>query len=183
MTVMGLKTKIQSLADRARELDQKFLKHKLRVQQVKDEQVNHYKTLLLEGEDTRSEGLQWIVKALWKLGEAVPTENFPQFLDDDAVHCILFLAQKSMEIEDLIEKNNNIEKVPRQPVIKRHGKLNNVKERLNKLKRGNIQKERPKHILDPKTKETKIIWENITEDDTMEENTGWAFRNKMQNQY
>jgi hypothetical protein len=46
----------------------------------------------------------WIVKTLWRLGEAVPTESFPQFLDDDSVHCILFLSQKSMEIEALLER-------------------------------------------------------------------------------
>ena len=170
MTVKGLQTKIKSLADTARNLDQKFLKYKQHVQQVKDEQVNHYKSLLLQGEDTRSEGLQWIVKALWKLGDAVPTENFPQFLDDDAVHCILFLAQKSMEVEDLVEKNSEVERVGQKPVIRRHGKMNNVRERLNKLKKGNIHREKPKHVVDPKTRETRIVWENVPpEDEDLEE--------------
>jgi hypothetical protein len=44
---------------------------------------------------------------LWKLGEPVPTEAFPPWLDDDSVHCVLFLAQKSIEIEHLSEQVTN----------------------------------------------------------------------------
>ena len=91
-----------------------------------------------------------------------------------------------MEIEDLVEKNDLVERAPAPPVIKRHGKMNNVKERLNQLKRGNIIKEKPKHVIDPKTKETKTIWENVTEDDGLKETEttpGWGFRKRMHNEY
>ena len=59
----------------------------------------HYETLLYKGEEVRNEGLIWIIKAMWNLGENVPMSFIPPFLD---FHCIEFLfqyAHKSIELE------------------------------------------------------------------------------------
>ena len=60
----------------------------------------HYETLLYKGEEVRNEGLIWIIKAMWNLGENVPMSFIPPFLD---FHCIEFLfqyAHKSIELEN-----------------------------------------------------------------------------------
>ena len=60
----------------------------------------HYETLLNKGEEVRNEGLIWIIKAMWNLGENVPMSFIPPFLD---FHCIEFLfqyAHKSIELEN-----------------------------------------------------------------------------------
>ena len=73
----------------------------------------HYETLLYKGEEVRNEGLIWIIKAMWNLGENVPMSFIPPFLD---FHCIEFLfqyAHKSIELENtkkiLNELKNNLQ--------------------------------------------------------------------------
>jgi hypothetical protein len=75
--------------------------------------MTHYETLLYKGEEVRNEGLIWIIKAMWNLGENVPMSFIPPFLD---FHCIEFLfqyAHKSIELENtkkiLNELKNNIQ--------------------------------------------------------------------------
>lgn len=76
---------------------------------IKSALVEHYKKLLHEGKDSRSEGLQWIVKAVWKLGENVQKSDFAKFIDDELSDSILYLAEKTQEIETIAgnsEKNH-----------------------------------------------------------------------------
>ena len=71
-------------------------KEKLVIQKL----MIHYETLLYKGEEVRNEGLIWIIKAMWGLGENVPMSFIPPFLD---FHCIEFLfqyAHKSIELEN-----------------------------------------------------------------------------------
>jgi len=54
----------------------------------------HYHKLLLEGLDTRSEGLTWVIKAIWSLGSNVIMSYLPTFLDELAIR---FLFKVSRE--------------------------------------------------------------------------------------
>lgn len=101
MTVARLTEEITGNSGKAMELDNKTKELREKLREVHRKQVEHYKGLLAEGVDTRSEGLAWVVQALWRLGEKVEVEMFPRFLDLESIHVIIFIAQKRMEIDDL----------------------------------------------------------------------------------
>ena len=42
-----------------------------------------------EGIDSRKDGLIWIIKAIWFLGEDVNIEHMPTYLDSDAIKFLL----------------------------------------------------------------------------------------------
>ena len=141
-----------------------------KVNMVRTAQVRHYLHLLKEGKDSKSEGLQWIVIALWKLNESISISNFPAFLDEDAVHCILFIAQRTLEAEEIIE---NILNPARKSTIFDLGeeKQLSIKERLSKLKKS-VKAERPEYVFDKKNKQMIIKWvpiDNGVENETFEE--------------
>jgi len=100
-SVSRLNQEIASNSTQALELDTKAKDLRIQIREIHSKQVEHYRALLAEGMDTRSEGLAWLVKALWRLGEKVEMEMFPSFLDMESVHVILFIAQKSLEVEEL----------------------------------------------------------------------------------
>jgi len=51
--------------------------------------VNHYHRLLQLGLDVRQEGLSWIIKSIWLLGESVNLTKFPKWLDLEACEFLL----------------------------------------------------------------------------------------------
>ncbi|CAG9333938.1 unnamed protein product [Blepharisma stoltei] len=128
---------------------------------VRDAQISHYLSLLKEGKDTRSEGLVWIVRSLWKLNQPVSPEMFPSFLDTDAIHSILFLAQKSVEIEQLSEELARISKLGSMN-FSGNDKWNNIHARLFQLTK-NIQTQKPKNVWDKVTKQMVVVYEDDTQ--------------------
>ena len=60
----------------------------------------HYETLLYKGEEVRNEGLIWIIKAMWGLGENVPMSFIPPFLDFRCIEFLFQYAHKSIELEN-----------------------------------------------------------------------------------
>ena len=71
---------------------------------IRDAKISHYKDLLLDGKDTRGEGLQWLVKILWSLDQKVFEISFPGFLDSQSIGTILTLSKKSEELLKLESK-------------------------------------------------------------------------------
>ena len=61
--------------------------------------MKHYEALLFKGKDTRSEGLIWIIKAMWGLGQNVPMQFIPTFLDFKSIEFLFKLANKSIELD------------------------------------------------------------------------------------
>jgi peptidoglycan hydrolase CwlO-like protein len=90
--IQAAKDSLTNFANEVQRLDDVADELKNKIKQNKSACIEHFKAILKERKDTRSEGLQWVVKELWRLEAQLTTENFPDFLDDDAVHCILFLA-------------------------------------------------------------------------------------------
>ena len=60
--------------------------------------------MLNQGLDTREEGLIWIVKILWYLGEDVLLSRFPQFLDYQSVTYLLDYAKLSLAAEEMVDE-------------------------------------------------------------------------------
>ena len=66
---------------------------------TKVELLKHYLELLYVGKEVRNEGLIWIIKSIWKLGENVPISFMPKFLDFDAIQFLFNYAKISNELE------------------------------------------------------------------------------------
>jgi hypothetical protein len=61
--------------------------------------MTFYKELLYKGKNVKKDGLVWIIKAMWNLGENVPMSFMPEFLDFDSIDYLFKLAHKQLEIE------------------------------------------------------------------------------------
>jgi hypothetical protein len=68
----------------------------------------HYETLLYKGEEVRNEGLIWIIKAMWNLGENVPMSFIPPFLDFQCIEFLFQYAHKSIELENTKKRLNDL---------------------------------------------------------------------------
>ena len=63
-----------------------------------------YKELLFKGKNVKNDGLVWIIKTIWYLGENVPLSFMPQFLDLESIDYLFKLAHKQLEIEYFTKK-------------------------------------------------------------------------------
>ena len=80
--------------------------HKLKEQyiSIKNALVVHYHNLLLEGKDSRNEGLTWIIKRIWRFNEEVILSYMPKFLDMKTIDYLFEISRLSIE-KDCEEKN------------------------------------------------------------------------------
>lgn len=76
----------------------------------KNELVNYYNSILIEGIDSRKEGLSWIIRAIWNLGEDVNMRYLPNFLDEKAIDFLFSIARKYDNIDKLKSKIHNLRK-------------------------------------------------------------------------
>ena len=142
-------------------LDQECTMIRKEISIIRDAQIKHYSNLLKEGKDTRSEGLEWIVKALWKLKQNIEKSRFPIFLDEKSIECILTLAKKTKELEEMLGKGRegSIEKAPKMHVSK--GKWNGIHSRLAEASK--IVRTKKPDFLTCGRKYT-VVWENCSPD-------------------
>jgi len=110
---------------------------------------NYYHQKLYEGLDVRQEGLSWIIKAIWNLGENIKMSYFPVFLDNLSINYLFKVAHKQVQINYIKEK---IEK-NRKELDKKFSELNNKEKFLDKrfLFRTSIDEQIKSNQL-PKTK-------------------------------
>lgn len=94
--ILRLRTEAEALDTRANSIQREL-------QEVRKVQLDHYSTLLKSGKDTRGQGLAWVVKKLWRAGVALSSEMFPLFLDEESIRIVIFIAQRSLEADDLAE--------------------------------------------------------------------------------
>ena len=87
------------------ERDLKEFKEKHNI--VKNELLVHYHKLLLEGKDTRKDGLSWIIQAIWNLKSNIIMSFMPKFLDNDSISFLFLYSDKLVEISK-IQKNIEI---------------------------------------------------------------------------
>ena len=87
-----LKTPLKSINNEINELKgvEKSIKQRL---------MRHYQVLLYNGKEIRNEGLIWIIKAIWRLGENVPMSFMPTFLDFSAIKYLFRIARLSVELD------------------------------------------------------------------------------------
>ena len=68
---------------------------------IKKKLLLHYHNLLLEGKDTRKEGLSWIIKAIWNLKSNVLLSYLPKFLDNESITFLFSYSMKTIKINSM----------------------------------------------------------------------------------
>lgn len=87
----------------------------------------HYHNLLIEGIDTRTKGLSWILIAIWNLGCEVLMSYLPSFLDN---HLISFLFVKSHLQIELIKTEIIINELKSMVKVNRGKEYRKIKQSL-----------------------------------------------------
>ena len=98
-----------------REIKIKKARYKKELYVIKNELLVHYHSLLNVGNDTRSEGLTWIVKAIWSLGFKVFMTYLPKYLDEEGIIYLfnvkgelIVVLEKGLRIEEIVGQNSRI---------------------------------------------------------------------------
>ena len=71
---------------------------------IKDELLLHYHKLLLEGKETRKDGLSWIIRAIWDLKSNVLLSYLPKFLDEKSIEFLFLYAMRKNQMNLIEEK-------------------------------------------------------------------------------
>ena len=71
--------------------------------EIKNELLSHYHTILHEGKDIRKDGLSWVIQAIWNLKSQVLPSYLPTFLDEDSISFLLNFSNKKIKLNELIK--------------------------------------------------------------------------------
>ena len=115
--IKEIKEEMEEMNSELKEINKRTSKLKKQENIAIEKLMRHYEALLFRGKDTRNEGLIWIIKSMWKLGQNVPIQFIPTFLDFNAIEFLFKLANKSIELEN---KKNLLNKYKKELMIKIH---------------------------------------------------------------
>ena len=154
----SLKEKIMLKSHKVPYLDSKASKLKRDIEIVRMKQIEHFKSLLKAGKDSRSEGLAWILKTLFTLNVSVEEKDFPQFLDSQSIQTLSTIAKISLEIETKYESilPSSEVRLDRSHSPVRFNRWNSIKSRI-KLLTSNSNMARKEYIFDSDTNSYKLI--------------------------
>jgi hypothetical protein len=110
---------------------------------IKNRLLLHYHKILIEGRDTRQEGLIWIIKAIWNLGHNVIMYYIPSYLDEKSIDFLFSTAHKEFSLQKI---RSDIEDV-RMQLKNRLAQLKSNKERTNNKNMNGTFKTETKVIL------------------------------------
>jgi hypothetical protein len=97
--ILELKRDLNELKMPLNSINQKIIEIRDIEKSTKEKLMKHYLELLYDGKEVRGEGLIWIIKGIWKIGENVPMSFMPTFLDFDAIKYLFKMAKISIELE------------------------------------------------------------------------------------
>ena len=103
-----LKEEWKKLNKNVNEIDKEIEANKKKEKVIVSRLMTFYKELLFKGKNVKKDGLVWIIKAIWNLGENVPMSFMPEFLDIDSIEYLFKLAHKQLEIENCKKKIKEI---------------------------------------------------------------------------
>ena len=96
----SLKQELINISESLNIINEELAEESKKEKQIKQKLMEHYQELLYKGTEIRNEGLIWIIKAIWKLGENVPMPFIPNFLDFKSIEYLFNLAHMSTELEN-----------------------------------------------------------------------------------
>ena len=76
-------------------------KYKYLFNELKQQQIGYYLEKLKKGEDTRKEGLSWIVQKLMELKVNIEPNLFPWYLDNEQIEYIIKISKLDFELNQL----------------------------------------------------------------------------------
>ena len=111
-------------------------KYKYLFNELKEQQIEYYLEKLKKGEDTRKEGLTWIVQKLMELKVNIEPNLFPSYLDQEQIEFIMKISELDFELNQL------------KIILKtfKEKKKNFLSDKINKVQSDNIKKESLKTI-------------------------------------
>ena len=102
--INNLKKEWKKLDNILNKIDLDLEENKKKEKKIVDRLMTYYKEILFKGKNVKKDGLVWIIKAIWNLGENVPMPFMPEFLDFDSIDYLFKLANKQIEIENCNKK-------------------------------------------------------------------------------
>ena len=108
--INDLKEEKKKVENEISKLEKEIEKYKNEKKIIIDKLMMSYKESLFKGKNVKKEGLVWIIKAIWNLGEDVPMSFMPEFLDSESIEFLFKLAKKQNSMDDLIKKILEIKK-------------------------------------------------------------------------
>lgn len=102
--VSKLKCDLKNLENELNNIDKFLEEGKKEEKDIVSKLMLFYKELLFKGKSIKKDGLVWVIKAIWYLGENVPMSFMPQFLDFESIDYLFQLAHKQLEIEYFSKK-------------------------------------------------------------------------------
>ncbi len=97
----GKKNQKENFKIKLQDLNDNMKSHKEELENIKNKLLLHYHLLLSEGLDTRSEGLVWIIKSIWSLGENLNISYMPNYLDEKCIDFLFSIAHKDYELNKM----------------------------------------------------------------------------------
>jgi uncharacterized small protein (DUF1192 family) len=82
-------------------LTKEINKYKYLFNELKEQQIEYYLNKLKSGEDTRKEGLSWIVKKLMELKIKIEPNIFPNYLDMEQIEFLIKISKLDFELNHL----------------------------------------------------------------------------------
>ena len=76
-------------------------KFKYLFNELKQQQIGYYLEKLKKGEDTRKDGLSWIIEKLMELGVDIETNLFPGYLDHEQIEFLIQISELNFELHQL----------------------------------------------------------------------------------
>ena len=98
----------EDLLSASKEIKDQIKVYREELDNIKKKLLLHYHILLNDGKDTRSEGLVWIIKSIWNLGENVIMSYLPNYLDEKCIKFLFHIAHKDF---DLMKMNEDFTKL------------------------------------------------------------------------
>ena len=106
--IYSLKKDWKKLDEILNQIDSELEENKKKEKKIVNKLMTYYKEILYRGKTAKKDGLVWIIKAIWNLGQNVPMSFMPEFLDFDSIDYLFKLANKQLEVENCNKKINEL---------------------------------------------------------------------------
>lgn len=101
---LTLKLELKNLENDLNKIDKELDETRKKEKEIINKLMLFYKELLFKGNQTKKDGIVWIIKSIWYLGENVPLSFMPEFLDLESIEYLFQLAQLQLEIDYFTKK-------------------------------------------------------------------------------
>ena len=128
---------IKNSNEKIKECNTEGTKYKYLFNELNNEQKKYYLDILKKGNDTRKEGLSWVIKRLIELKVNLKEIIFPPFLDNEQIEYLINLSKLSFERNQLKLILNTLK---RRQKINRSNSANNINDFNERKNKENICK-------------------------------------------